>query len=124
LGLEPFLRYYRGLRLSPTDTSSNIDFSTRVAIIDTGVDISNPLLRARIQNGISYVQYGYECRESPWWLASDPHGTQMVSLIQNIDPNSKLFIAKVGIDRKHVIEPEKILKVRSPLSSQYSNSCS
>lgn len=91
-----------------------------MAILDTGVDISQSLLRARIQNGVSFVEYANV--ESPWWLASDPHGTQMASLIQSIDPKSKLFIAKVGIDRKHRIDPEKIFEVRPRLRPQSSNS--
>jgi hypothetical protein len=109
LGLEPFLRSYRGL--TPSRAAS--DFSARVAILDTGVDISNHLLRARIHAGVSFVEYGEESRESPWWLASDPHGTQMASLIQNMDPQCTLFIAKIGIDRRYVIDPEKIFEVSS-----------
>lgn len=114
LGLEPFLRSYRGLLLAAKSTSDPpVDFSTKVAILDTGVDISQPGLRASIQSGYSFVEHVEQYSESPWWLASDPHGTQMASIIQNIDPKAKIFIGKVGISRKHVILPEKVLEVRS-----------
>ena len=127
MGLEPFLKFYRGLTLpdtSLTNTGPEVDFSTKIAILDTGVDISHSFLRDSIQGGVSFVEYGEESRESPWWLASDPHGTQMASLIHNLDPKAKLFIAKVGIDRRHVIDPEKIYEVSRRALSSIPNSFS
>jgi hypothetical protein len=99
--------------LSLTTDKQKSDFATRVAVLDTGVDISNELLKGQIEKGFSFVEFGDPPCESPWWLASDHHGTQMASVIRAIDPNCKLFIAKVGIDRRHVIDPSNVLDVRS-----------
>ncbi|KAM3474432.1 hypothetical protein MY8738_007881 [Beauveria namnaoensis] len=51
-------------------------------------------LWARICDGKSFV---YERDSlSPWYLASNPHGTQMANLVCAIDPLCQLFIAKIA----------------------------
>ncbi|EJP62553.1 serine proteinase-like protein [Beauveria bassiana ARSEF 2860] len=51
-------------------------------------------LWARICAGKSFV---YERDSlSPWYLASNPHGTQMANLVCAIDPLCQLFIAKIA----------------------------
>lgn len=51
-------------------------------------------LWARICDGKSFVHE--QDRVSPWYLASNPHGTQMANLICAIDPLCQLFVAKIA----------------------------
>ena len=51
-------------------------------------------LWARICDGKSFVHE--RDRVSPWYLASNPHGTQMVNLVCAIDPLCQLFVAKIA----------------------------
>ncbi|CAK7215119.1 hypothetical protein SCUCBS95973_002370 [Sporothrix curviconia] len=54
-------------------------------------------LWARVCDGKSFV---YEQdRVSPWYLASNPHGTQMANLLCAIDPLCQLFVAKIADSR-------------------------
>ena len=56
--------------------------------------LSSDGLWARICDGKSFV---YERdRHSPWYLASNPHGTQMANLLCAIDPLCQLFVAKIA----------------------------
>src|ERR1051326_393621 len=60
----------------------------KVLIIDTGIDILGaPELAGCVEKGKSFVQNTTErgSRESPWFLVSEVHGTQMASLIHDID---------------------------------------
>ena len=84
---------------------------TKVAIIDNGIDGTLPSLSRRIVDGISFVE-DWEGRESPWWLASDPHGTQMASFIHQLDPFCDLYIAKV-CDESTGIDPDLVAQVSS-----------
>ena len=83
---------------------------TRVAIIDNGIDGTLSSLSRRISDGISLVE-DWEGRESPWWLASHPHGTQMASFIHQLDPFCELYIAKV-CDESTGIDPDLVAQVR------------
>ena len=73
----------------------------RIAVIDTGVDSTLEGISEYIEQGQSFVtSNGW--RESPWWVASDPHGTQMATIIRRLDPLCKLLIAKVGTTRDDI----------------------
>jgi hypothetical protein len=63
----------------------------------------------RVVGGESFV-YEENGRKSSWYLAADPHGTQMASLIGAIDPQCEIYIAKVG-ERLTGIDPERVTKV-------------
>lgn len=84
----------------------------KIAIIDTGVDVTginptwNGLFQRCIAQGTSFVQFKDSIteipRESPWWISSEPHGTQMATIICKLDSQCKLFIAKVGTGRDDI----------------------
>ena len=67
---------------------------TKVAIIDNGIDGTLSSFSKIIIDGVSLVE-DHNGHESPWWLASHPHGTQMASFIHQLDPFCYLYIAKV-----------------------------
>jgi hypothetical protein len=75
-------------------------------------------LWARIRGGRSFVDDN--SRLSPWFFASDPHGTQMANLICAIDPHCHLYVAKVT-EGSSGITPARVTRVGahrlfSPLS--------
>lgn len=89
------------------------DKRIKVAIIDNGVDRIRASIRNMIDKGISFVAGGSQSADQneilPWWMVSDPHGTQMASLIGQTNPYCRLYIARVGKGRgdiltKHAIE--------------------
>ncbi|KAM0664055.1 hypothetical protein ACQRIU_007056 [Beauveria bassiana] len=73
----------------------------KVAIIDNGILSMEPPSATRVASPTrpeapadSFV---YERDSwSPWYLASNPHGTQMANLVCAIDPLCQLFIAKIA----------------------------
>jgi hypothetical protein len=76
--------------ISPSAIQSKFS-PIRIGLIDTGANKSS---FPQIRKGISYV---YKTKkESPWWLAIDPHGTQMADFICKLDPYCELYIAKAG----------------------------
>ena len=80
-----------------------------MAIIDNGIDGTLSILSRTIIDGISFVE-DYKGRESPWWLAYHPHGTQMASFIHQLDPCCGLYIAKV-CDQSTSIDPDDVAQV-------------
>ncbi|OPB38162.1 hypothetical protein A0O28_0012660 [Trichoderma guizhouense] len=52
------------------------------------------VLAQRIVEGISLVSRDNE--EQPWWHATEPHGTQMATLICSINPFCDLYVVKVA----------------------------
>ncbi|KAK4081591.1 uncharacterized protein Triagg1_2332 [Trichoderma aggressivum f. europaeum] len=55
---------------------------------------SGSVLAQRIVEGISLV--GRDNEEQPWWHATEPHGTQMATLICSINPFCDLYVVKVA----------------------------
>jgi hypothetical protein len=92
----------------------------RVAIIDNGVDKVRTTLFGRIDNGISFVKTLSGDRILPWWMVADPHGTQMASLVQAVNPFCRLYIARVG-KRRDDIDSEKAAEVNSRTEDPFSS---
>jgi hypothetical protein len=106
--LFPFIDCYRSLY------QGQIRRPTKVALIDNGILNVSPKrpeditqgeqtrakgdISGRIMGGESFVHKDGG-KISPWFIASDPHGTQMANLICAIDPLCELYIAKVGEGR-------------------------
>lgn len=90
------------------------DKRIKVAIIDNGVDGIRSSVKEMIAKGISYVAAGpYTADQDqtlPWWMVADPHGTHMASLVGQINPNCRLYIARVGKGRAD-IQVEHAIKV-------------
>lgn len=93
---------------------------TRVAIIDNGVDAGINKIWDRVAESESFVEDDTKTRESSVWLASHPHGTQMASIVTDIDPHCLLYIAKVGTGKENLVSPDNIIAVSS-MHHQYYN---
>jgi len=50
-------------------------------------------------------------RRLPWWMVADPHGTQMASLVQRVNPYCRLYPVRIGRGRND-FEEEAAIKVR------------
>lgn len=90
--VEKFNRYSK-----PPRCLKKADSRIKVAIIDNGADINRSNLRKRIHAGVSYVSADKDQPQQPlpWWMVSDPHGTQMASLVEKVNPHCRLYIARV-----------------------------
>ncbi|KAI1658873.1 hypothetical protein F4813DRAFT_388133 [Daldinia decipiens] len=87
------------------------DKRIKVAIIDNGADRIRSSIGEMIAKGVSYVTadlFGSD-KPLPWWMVSDAHGTQMASLIGQINPYCRLYIARVGKGRSD-IDPKNAAK--------------
>ncbi|GAW22634.1 hypothetical protein ANO14919_121760 [Xylariales sp. No.14919] len=97
--------YQRKLKELTQEPSFNIrDCRVKVAILDNGADRIRSSIRGQIAKGVSYVTGGTTSGQIlPWWMVSDPHGTQMASLIAKANPFCRLYIARVGRGRKDIL---------------------
>lgn len=82
-----------------------------MAIIDNGADRIRSKFRNMIDQGEAFVadMEGGSQEPLPWWMVSDPHGTQMASLISQANRFCRLYIARVG-KRRDDIEPDAAAK--------------
>lgn len=89
---------FQTFALEPPRGSTAIDRIIRVAIIDNGADRIRSKFRHMIAKGQSFVTSDLlgPDRSLPWWMVSDPHGTQMASLIGQTNYYCRLYIARVG----------------------------
>jgi subtilisin family serine protease len=80
-----------------TDFYQSIDDLPRikVAILDTGIDSMHDDVRSNIKGGASFVRAQGGNSVLPWFTALDAHGTQMASLIVNVNPFCDLYIYRV-----------------------------
>lgn len=72
---------------------------------------SGSVLAQRIVEGISLVSRDNE--EQPWWHATEPHGTQMATLICSINPFCDLYVVKVAESNASGITGPNVAKVRA-----------
>jgi hypothetical protein len=81
------------------------DRRIKVAVIDNGADRVGHKVSEVIAKGVSYVDGGSDNddRTLPWWMPTDPHGTQMASVINDANPFCRLYIARVGKGRKDIL---------------------
>jgi hypothetical protein len=77
----------------------------KVAIIDCGVDAWQQTIAKSIKFGKSYIE------NSPWYKADHPHGTQMASLIRQINPLVSLYVYRAATSIKD-LDVSKAAKVR------------
>jgi hypothetical protein len=119
--VEKFKAFHKTLRQSRN--------SARVAVIDSGIiGVHQPSVAAsgqhtvvhdsdfadRIFNARSFV-YNRDGVELPWYLASDPHGTQMTRLICAINPCCEVCVVRVGETSKSAMSSSRIASVSFPL---------
>jgi hypothetical protein len=84
----------------------------RIAILDSGVDRILFSGQGRHIVGASFVHKKNGSKESPWWLASDPHGSHIANLISQLDPCCDLYIAKVTETKKQ-LQLDRVVQVSS-----------
>lgn len=103
-GLDQMRARFQKFALEPQKRFDRIDRRIRVAIIDNGADRIRSKFRHMIAKGQSYVTADLlgSDRSLPWWMVSDPHGTQMASLIGQTNPYCRLYIARVGKGRTDI----------------------
>ncbi|KAG5789282.1 hypothetical protein H9Q69_011655 [Fusarium xylarioides] len=81
--------------LEPACLSTKVN-PVKVAIIDDGVDVSLESLRKKIAFGQSFCPYANSTdMMSPYFVSMSNHGTSMATLICNICPMVKLYIARL-----------------------------
>ncbi|KAG5769166.1 hypothetical protein H9Q72_003509 [Fusarium xylarioides] len=94
--------------LEPACLSTKVN-PVKVAIIDDGVDVSLESLRKKIAFGQSFCPYANSTdMMSPYFVSMSNHGTSMATLICNICPMVKLYIARLdqrqtsNISQRHI----------------------
>jgi hypothetical protein len=89
--MEEFAKFYRNIKLGSVSVEA-----VKIAIIDDGIDASLPDLQDNIVAGKSFSPYP---NTSEFWNAyfvpSGRHGTQMATLIRQIYPLCRLFVARL-----------------------------
>jgi Subtilase family len=95
---------FQKFALNPQRTLSSVDRRIKVAIIDNGADRIRSKFRHMIAKGQSYVNADLlgSDRSLPWWMVSDPHGTQIASLIGQTNDYCRLYITRVGKGRNDI----------------------
>ena len=99
--IESFKKHDRGAMQDREEDPKCV----KVAIIDNGADKFQYPICDSIERGISYVTADNDStdRVLPWWMVSDPHGTQMASLVREANPWCQLYIARVGKGRRDIL---------------------
>jgi hypothetical protein len=120
-GLKHFIPFYTDTHVKQLNTMYK-DFSetrTKIAILDSGVNGTRFPLGHHVYQGQSFVWRdngkGHES-EASWWLAVDPHGSQMANIISQLDPTCLFYFFQIA-DNMNYIELPTVIKVRraSPL---------
>ena len=83
-------------------------FPPKIAIIDSGMARPSSSNRTRDVVGASFVYQ--DGKESPWFLPIDPHGTQMAAIIQELNPECKLYVARICSEKGKLLS-ERVSKV-------------
>jgi hypothetical protein len=89
------------------------DIRTKVAILDSGINGTRFPLQSHKRQGRSFVWRdngkGHES-EASWWLAVDPHGSQMANIISQLDPFCVFYFFQIA-DNMNYIELPTVIKV-------------
>ncbi|KAI1768444.1 subtilisin-like protein [Hypoxylon sp. FL1150] len=110
--LKPFLEFYPTApgwlsNQYPAIQDSRVKFGVKVGVVDTGVSSARFSLGSHVVHGRSFVWTStakeFE-QETSWWLATDPHGSQMANIISQLDPCCIFYIAQVTDDARYFDE--------------------
>ncbi|KFA46532.1 hypothetical protein S40293_09874 [Stachybotrys chartarum IBT 40293] len=108
-GLAHFIQKYTEAQIRPPGFQSP---RTKVAILDSGVNGTQFPLHSHERQGRSFVWRdngkGHES-EASWWLAVDPHGSQMANIISQLDPFCKFYFFQIA-DNMNYIELPTVIK--------------
>lgn len=87
------------------------DNRIKIAIIDNGMDVHSLTEKWKnISIGRSFVKADLDDTYLPWLSASDPHGTQVASIIRKLNPFCNLYILRAGKSHKDIM-PINVAKV-------------
>jgi hypothetical protein len=124
-GLKHFIQRYTEARIQQLKLAVNChqlgvplpkaisDTRTKVAILDSGVNGTRFPLQSHERHGRSFVWRSNEKRhqsEASWWLAVDPHGSQMANIISQLDPSCVFYFFQIADDMNY-IELPTVVKV-------------
>jgi hypothetical protein len=109
-GLTHFIQHYTEARIPQLNLSNT---RTKVAILDSGVNETQFPLQSHERQGRSFVWRdngnGHQS-EASWWLAVDPHGSQMANIISQLDPSCVFYFFQIA-DNMNYIELPTVVKV-------------
>ncbi|OIW30896.1 subtilisin-like protein [Coniochaeta ligniaria NRRL 30616] len=123
MDLEEFVSVYRSAQLSiepiPDPGANAATSRTKVAILDSGISHARFSTRSHRVLGRSFVWTNPDDvteLEAPWWLAPDPHGSQMANIISQLDPHCEFYIAQIAEDMRYIRESNVIKALEWVLS--------
>ncbi|OAA57929.1 intracellular serine protease [Niveomyces insectorum RCEF 264] len=70
----------------------------KVALIDDGVDTTNPSLQGRKYQGKSFDFYENGRRNHAYWISTSGHGTIMARFIRTVCPTAEIYVIKLSAD--------------------------
>jgi hypothetical protein len=112
-----YIRYFR--TFGPLrQTLRSVPDPVKVAIIDNGLDLwTRPGEEIRGKSFVMSEGIGNTNAKSylPWFTASHAHGTQLASVIKEINPSVELIMFRISTSQHDVIE-ENAVKVRDTVS--------
>lgn len=112
-GLKHFIQRYTEAQLYIPLLKATPDTKTKVAILDSGVNRTRFPLQSCERQGRSFVWRdngkGHQS-EASWWLAVDPHGSQMANIISQLDPFCMFYFIQIA-ENMNYIELPNVIKV-------------
>jgi len=118
--MEPFLRFLSSFQSQQATNKACayvIEHPIRVAIIDNGAAsyLFNDI------DGKSFIENGLESlSQSHWHIVSNTHGTQMASLVHQMNKFRRLFIAKACPGPINLgVTVDAVVEVRPSLATQH-----
>ncbi|KAM3509125.1 hypothetical protein MY11210_006464 [Beauveria gryllotalpidicola] len=105
-GLDNFLVAYSIIHEEKLDADQAAICRTKIAILDSGINRARFSFESHKVHGRSFVwtRIGALELEAAWWLATDPHGSQMANIIAQLDPQCELYIAQIADDMGFIEE--------------------
>ncbi|RPB06402.1 subtilisin-like protein [Morchella conica CCBAS932] len=92
--LDPWFRAMKSFaKKDPTKGHASNVTPIRVAILDTGIDMSFELFQRRVEKRKAFVQDTHD------FLDLDGYGTHVAGLVLQVAPDAKLLIARITGDR-------------------------
>lgn len=71
-------------------------YEIKVAVIDDGIDAAEASMHKSLKKGTNWcTQPGSSDSSISWYVVPDAHGTLMATLIRQVCPNVKLYVARL-----------------------------
>lgn len=85
-----------------------VDRRVKIAVLDTGIDWSNPAISAAPGNIKDYWHYGGRTLGKEAHGDVDGHGTNIVKILLNLAPFADIYVARVSQFHKERVSPDSI----------------